>query len=57
MAISGQTLPRKVGKDNHQMMEGIHEGEIDALYLYGEDTGIVALTSTMYKLHWKKLAS
>ena len=23
------------------MMEGIHAGEIDALYLYGEDTGIV----------------
>ncbi len=23
------------------MMEGIHEGEIDSLYLYGEDTGIV----------------
>ncbi|SUM34540.1 formate dehydrogenase [Staphylococcus gallinarum] len=33
-----QVIP---GRDNHQMMEGIHEGEIDSLYLYGEDTGIV----------------
>lgn len=37
----GETLPKQVGKDNHQMMEGIHNGEIDSLYLYGEDTGIV----------------
>ena len=37
----GETLPSVPGKDNHQMMEGIHAGEIDALYLYGEDTGIV----------------
>ena len=29
------------GRDNHQMMEGIHNGDIQSLYLYGEDTGIV----------------
>src|SRR5699024_5570283 len=37
----GQSLPSDPGKDNHQMMQETHEGEIDALYLYGEDTGIV----------------
>ena len=37
----GESLPSHAGRDNHQMMEGIHEGEIDSLYLYGEDTGIV----------------
>ncbi|MCD8785001.1 formate dehydrogenase subunit alpha [Staphylococcus gallinarum] len=37
----GESLPSHPGRDNHQMMEGIHEGEIDSLYLYGEDTGIV----------------
>ncbi|PTH19380.1 formate dehydrogenase subunit alpha [Staphylococcus auricularis] len=37
----GTTLPSEVGKDNHQMMEGIHANEINSLYLYGEDTGIV----------------
>ncbi|MGO3726771.1 molybdopterin-dependent oxidoreductase, partial [Staphylococcus carnosus] len=37
----GVELPPKAGRDNHQMMEGIHNDEIDAMYIYGEDTGIV----------------
>jgi predicted molibdopterin-dependent oxidoreductase YjgC len=32
-------LNPKVGKDNHEMVEGVHDGEIHSLYLYGEDTG------------------
>ena len=37
----GVTLNPTPGRDNHQMMDGIHEGQIHSLYLYGEDTGIV----------------
>ena len=37
----GVEIPAEPGRDNHQMMEGIHNDEIHALYLYGEDTGIV----------------
>lgn len=37
----GMELPAIAGRDNHQMMEGIHNDEIDAMYIYGEDTGIV----------------
>ena len=37
----GVELPPKAGRDNHQMMEGIHNDEISAMYIYGEDTGIV----------------
>ncbi|GAB5741498.1 hypothetical protein JMUB7471_27240 [Staphylococcus aureus] len=31
----------KAGKDNHEMLEVIHDGEVHSLYLYGEVTGIV----------------
>ncbi|MEJ7550683.1 hypothetical protein WL551_13040, partial [Staphylococcus hominis] len=34
----GVELNKKPGRDNHQMIEGIHNGEINSLYLYGEDT-------------------
>ena len=37
----GVKLNPKAGKDNHEMVEGIHDGEVHSLYLYGEDTGIV----------------
>ncbi|MGX0194304.1 formate dehydrogenase subunit alpha [Staphylococcus haemolyticus] len=37
----GVELNPTPGRDNHQMMEGIHNGDIQSLYLYGEDTGIV----------------
>lgn len=34
----GCTLPVNKGKDNHQMIEAIHEGKIHSLYIKGEDT-------------------
>lgn len=37
----GVTLPSKAGRDNHQMMDGIHDGTIESLFILGEDTGIV----------------
>ncbi|KMR22175.1 hypothetical protein, partial [Staphylococcus aureus] len=37
----GVKLNPKAGKDNHEMVEGIHDGEVHSLYLDGEETGIV----------------
>ncbi|RZI52360.1 formate dehydrogenase subunit alpha [Aeribacillus pallidus] len=37
----GVTLPKNPGKDNHQMVKAIHEGALKALYVTGEDMGIV----------------
>ncbi|WP_101843688.1 formate dehydrogenase subunit alpha [Halobacillus sp. Marseille-P3879] len=35
------TIPKEPGKDNHQMIEAIHAGNLSAMYVIGEDTGIV----------------
>lgn len=37
----GVELPRIPGKDNHQMVKAIHDGTLKALYVTGEDMGIV----------------
>ncbi|MGP4108795.1 formate dehydrogenase subunit alpha [Virgibacillus sp. L01] len=37
----GTELPSEPGKDNHEMIKAIHEGSLNALYVLGEDTGIV----------------
>ncbi|GGJ97772.1 putative formate dehydrogenase [Lentibacillus kapialis] len=37
----GVDIPGEPGKDNHEMIGAIHEGELHALYVLGEDTGIV----------------
>ncbi|TGB05142.1 formate dehydrogenase subunit alpha [Halobacillus salinus] len=37
----GVELPGGTGKDNHQMIEAIHDGDLSAMYVMGEDTGIV----------------
>ncbi|WP_110927954.1 formate dehydrogenase subunit alpha [Bacillus massiliglaciei] len=37
----GVTLPAEPGYDNHQMVEGIKNGQLKALYLFGEDMAIV----------------
>ncbi|WP_047152298.1 formate dehydrogenase subunit alpha [Aneurinibacillus tyrosinisolvens] len=37
----GVKLPEEPGYDNHQMVEGIHKGEIKAMYLFGEEMAIV----------------
>lgn len=34
-------LPTTPGLDNHQMVEKIHEGELKAMYLFGEDMALV----------------
>lgn len=35
------TIPKDPGMDNHEMIEAIHNGELSAMYVMGEDTGIV----------------
>ncbi|KGX85117.1 formate dehydrogenase subunit alpha [Pontibacillus litoralis] len=35
------SLPKEIGKDNHEMIEAIHEGTIKGMFIYGEDTGVV----------------
>lgn len=34
-------LPEKAGMNNHEMVEGVHEGQLKAMYLKGEDMGLV----------------
>lgn len=34
-------IPSEPGKDNHEMINAIHEGDLNALYVLGEDTGVV----------------
>jgi formate dehydrogenase major subunit len=35
------SLPTTAGLDNHQMVDAIHQGKLKALYLFGEEIGIV----------------
>ncbi|QRF23884.1 formate dehydrogenase subunit alpha [Alicyclobacillus sp. TC] len=37
----GVKLPRSKGLDNHQMVEAIHDGQLKAMYLFGEDMALV----------------
>ncbi|GAA0613877.1 formate dehydrogenase subunit alpha [Virgibacillus siamensis] len=37
----GVEIPAEPGKDNHEMIEAIHAGELHSLYVLGEDTGVV----------------
>src|SRR5699024_8143221 len=37
----GVEISAEPGKDNHEMIGAIHEGDLHALYVLGEDTGIV----------------
>lgn len=37
----GVKLPVEPGYDNHQMVEGIHKGEVKAMYLFGEEMALV----------------
>ncbi|WP_433958399.1 formate dehydrogenase subunit alpha [Cytobacillus horneckiae] len=37
----GVTLPKDPGYNNHQMVEGINDGKLKALYLFGEDMAVI----------------
>ncbi|KGP71171.1 formate dehydrogenase subunit alpha [Pontibacillus yanchengensis] len=37
----GVELSREIGKDNHQMIKAIHDGNVKGMFVLGEDTGVV----------------
>jgi formate dehydrogenase major subunit len=37
----GVKIPKKPGLNNHQIVEAIHDGKIKAMYLFGEEMGLV----------------
>ena len=51
----GVSLPEDPGMNNHQMVEGIHEGKIKAMYLFGEDMGLVDSNSNHVHAAFDKL--
>lgn len=48
-------LPEKPGMNNHQMVEGIHDGKLKALYLFGEDMALVDSNSNHVQAAFEKL--
>ncbi|GLB59489.1 putative oxidoreductase YjgC [Cytobacillus sp. NCCP-133] len=51
----GVKLPEKVGLNNHEMVEGIHEGKLKGMYLKGEDMGIVDSNINYVQAAFEKL--
>ncbi|MFX0559801.1 formate dehydrogenase subunit alpha [Tepidibacillus infernus] len=51
----GVKLPKKPGYDNHQMVEGIEKGEIKAMYLFGEEMGLVDSNVNYVQGNFEKL--
>ncbi|HTJ31497.1 MAG TPA: formate dehydrogenase subunit alpha [Acidobacteriaceae bacterium] len=37
----GVKLPPKVGLDNHQMVDAVHQGNLKCMYIFGEELGVV----------------
>ncbi|MDF2035988.1 formate dehydrogenase subunit alpha [Cytobacillus oceanisediminis] len=51
----GVKLPVKSGLNNHEMVEGIHEGQLKAMYLKGEDMGLVDSNINYVQAAFEKL--
>ncbi|MBN6888650.1 formate dehydrogenase major subunit [Cytobacillus horneckiae] len=51
----GTSLPAKPGLNNHEMVEAIHDGYLNALYLKGEDMGIVDANINYVQSAFEKL--
>ncbi|HZG73393.1 MAG TPA: molybdopterin oxidoreductase family protein, partial [Chondromyces sp.] len=51
----GVSLPADPGMDNHQMVEGIREGKIKAMYLFGEEMALVDANSNHVEEQFEKL--
>ena len=49
------TLPATAGLDNHQMVEAIHEDRLKAMYLFGEEMGIVDSNANHVSAAFEKL--
>jgi len=53
--IWGVTLPTTKGLDNHQMVDAIHMGTLKAMYLVGEEMGIVDSNANHVSAAFEKL--
>ncbi|SUV06582.1 formate dehydrogenase, alpha subunit [Cytobacillus firmus] len=51
----GVKLPEKAGMNNHEMVEGVHEGQLKAMYLKGEDMGLVDSNINYVQAAFEKL--
>ncbi|HET7658279.1 MAG TPA: formate dehydrogenase subunit alpha [Bacillales bacterium] len=51
----GVKLKKEPGKDNHQMVKAIHDGELKSLFVQGEDMGIVDANSNHVQAAFEKL--
>lgn len=51
----GVKIPEEPGLNNHEMVEGIHDGNVKAMYLKGEDMGIVDSNSNHVQEAFEKL--
>ncbi|KIL37610.1 oxidoreductase [Cohnella kolymensis] len=51
----GVKLSEQAGYDNHQMVDGIQNGDLKALYLYGEDMALVDANSNFVEEMFEKL--
>lgn len=51
----GVRLQKEAGKDNHQMVEAIHEGTLKSLFVQGEDMGIVDTNINHVQAAFEKL--
>src|SRR5699024_974366 len=49
------TLPPENGQDNHEMLGAVYEDELNALYIIGEETGIVDANSNYVQEAFKRL--
>lgn len=51
----GVKIPAEPGLNNHEMVEAIHEGKLNILYLKGEDMGIVDSNANYVQAAFEKL--
>lgn len=51
----GVKLKKERGRDNHQMVEAIHKGELKSLWVQGEDMGIVDTNANHVQAAFEKL--
>lgn len=51
----GTTLPTTPGLDNHQMVDAIHQNQLKAMYLFGEDMALVDSNANYVQAAFAKL--
>lgn len=51
----GVTLPRTTGTDNHEMVDAIRDGQLKAMYLFGEEMSLVDSNANYVEEQFSKL--